>query len=200
MTGICITNEKLYLDLRVQKIVLDNFEGISFAGFQEGFGFYSKHKDRLSKSLSLNGSVMDENLRCYIDEPVSNPNVDNKYLSSIIEKFPNAIIGELEKDTMTYLSQRYGKIQLTYTAYRDLWFHWFGIRKLRQYKCWGDQRPFWDWMQRFRDRFSLCWIHVLDNKNKQELIKYAGWRETWLYVPSDMTAEKFINTFQEEMK
>ena len=193
MTGICITNERLYLDERVQKIVLDNFQGISFAGFQEGFGFYSKHKDKLKKSLSLNGSVMDEQLRCYIDEPMSNPTMDNKYLAGIIEKFPNAIIGELEKDTMTYLSQRYQKVQLTYTAYRDIWFHFFDWRI---YKCWGDQRPFWDWMQRFRERFSLCWIHLTENKNKQQLIDYAGTRETWLYVPY-MTAEEFINTFSQ---
>ena len=32
--------------------------------------------------------------------------------------------------------------------------------------------------------------------NKQQLIDYAGTRETWLYVPY-MTAEEFINTFSQ---
>jgi len=190
MTGICITNEKLYLDERIQKLVLDNFQGISFAGFQEGFSFYSKNKDKLKKSLSLNGSVMDENLRCYIDEPMSNPNVDNKNLSEILTRFPDAIVGELEKDAMDYLYQKYPKVNLTYTAYRDIWFHLFWIRVP---KWWTDQRPFWNWMKKFGSRFNLYWIHLTMNKNKQELITYAGSRETWLYVPYETTAEKLIN-------
>jgi hypothetical protein len=189
LTGICITNEKLYLDERIQKIVLDNFEGISFAGFQEGFGFYSKHKDKLRKSLSLNGSVMDENLRCYIDEPLSNTTVDNKNFSDIMRKFPNAIIGELEKNALSYLAKTYPQSSLTYTAYHDLWFKICGIRIP---KWWTDQRPFWDWMKRFGNRFNLCWIHLTMNKNKQELIDYAGSRETWLYVPYETTADELI--------
>lgn len=192
MTGVCFVNEKMYLDERIQKIVLENFEGISFAGFQEGFGFYSKNKDKLKKSLSLNGSVMDENLRCYVDEPYSNRTPDNQDLPKIIEKNPTAIIGELEKGIMDCLADRYRNIHLTYTAYKDIWFHFLGMRI---YKFWGDQRPFWDWMKKYKHRFSFCWIHLNQN-NKQELIDYAGLRETWLYVPYETTADEFIKQFK----
>ena len=106
MTGICLINEKMYLDERVQKIILGNFQGIAFAGFQEGFGFYSKHKDKLKKSLSLNGSVMDEQLRCYIDEPMSNPTMDNKYFAANVEFTNRPMVTSESNDPVVILRER----------------------------------------------------------------------------------------------
>jgi len=190
MTGICLPNESLYTDQRVQNYILDNFEGISFAGKQQGYEFYSLNKDKLKRSLSLNGSVMDKNLRVYLDEPISNPNNDNKDLDAIIKKFPSAIIGELEKDIMLDLKKKYPSASLIYTAYREWWFKIFGQRI---YKWWKDQSGAWSWM--FANvKTEILWVHLTLNSNIKELSEIAKRynKEVWLYIPDNITAEEFL--------
>jgi len=189
MTGICLTNESLYTNQDVRNYVLNNFEGILFAGERQGFEFYSQNKDKLKKSMSLNGSVMDENLRCYIDEPISNPKKDNKDLDGILKKFPNAIIGELEKDILLDLKKRFPSTSLTYTAYRELWFKIFGHRI---YKWWKNQMNTWEWMNKnFGKIFNICWINLgqMDDKSLFDWAKIHN-KEIWIY--SEDTIEEFL--------
>jgi len=180
----------MYLDKRVQEYILDNFEGISFAGIQEGYSFYLENKKILNKSLSLNGSIMDKSLRCYLDEPVSNPNNDNKDLDGILKKFPHAIIGELEKDIMLDLKKKYPRASLTYTAYREWWFKIFGCRI---YKWWKDQSGVWSWM--FGNmKTEILWVNLTLNNNIKDLSKTAKSynKELWLYVEYSLTVEEFL--------
>lgn len=171
MTGICLTNEKLYLDERIQKIVLDNFQGISFAGFQEGFGFYSKNKDKLKKSLSLNGSVMDENLRCYIDEPISTPTNDNKHYLELMNKYPNVVIGETLRNI--YFVRQTSSICLTTYSnclISSLW-------KLKLVNLF------------FGKKQEYVWIHI--TKDERVWTKILNWckennKKVILYVPPEI--------------
>ncbi len=190
MTGICIPNEKFYLDARVQKVVLDNFQGIAFAGNQEGYDFYSVNKSKLCESLSLNGAVMDSQLRAYCDEPVSNPNNDNRDLDGILKKYPTAIIGELEKDIMLKLKKDYPKASLTYTAYREWWFKIFGQRI---YKWWKDQREVWFWMLG-TVKTEIFWVNLTQNCNIKDLTEIAKRynKEVWLFVETDLDVEEFL--------
>jgi len=194
MTGICFPNESFYTDVRVQNYILDNFEGVLFAGNRQGYEFYLANKDKLKKSMSLNGSVsvVDKKLRVYSDEPISNPNFDNIYLKGIIDKYPNAIIGELEKDIMLELAKKYPNISLTYTAYKDLLFK---ICSKRFYKWWGNQLETWKWMNKeFGNRFNVVWINF-NQMNDKKLFKWAKMhnKEIWIYVEENLILEQFLN-------
>lgn len=195
ITGICLPNESFYSNERVKKVVLDNFQGIAFAGLQGGYSFYLKNKKVLNRSLSLNGSIMDKNLRCYIDEPISTPNENNKNLDDIIKKYPNAIIGELEKDIMLDLKKKYPDTSLTYTAFREWWgciSRYFKIRK-----WWKDQSRVWSWMF-VNVRTEILWVNLTLNNNIKELTKIAKSynKEVWLYVEADLTIDEFLTNFK----
>jgi len=185
MTGICLPNESYYTDQRIQNYVLDNFEGIVFAGKQQGFDFWVLNKKELNKSMTLNGEFKKQypELRPYIDEPISNPNNDNRGWWVLQRLYPDTIIGELGKFEQI-------KCNITYTAYKDLWFTIFGCRI---YKWWGNQIKTWEKLQKeFGDRFSICWINL--SQDKKELIEWAEAhnKETWLYVEYNMTIKEIL--------
>jgi uncharacterized protein with HEPN domain len=146
---------------------------------------------------------MDKNLRCYIDEPISNPNLDNMYLKGIIEKYPNAIIGELEKNIMIELAKNYPNISLTYTAYQTLWFKIFGCRI---YKPFSNQIKMWEWIEKEfgelwtaqyvfmkirESRFNICWINF-NQMNDKNLFNWAKMHNKEIWIYSEDTLEKFL--------
>ena len=189
MTGICLPNETWYADVRIQNYVLDNFEGILFAGKQQGFEFWLANRDKLKKSMTLNGCYKEtyKDLRPYIDEPISTPHEGEKEWELISNKYPETIIGELTKASLKRI-----KCNVTYTAYRDLLFGIFG---LRIYKFWGNQLKTWKWMNKeFGNRFNVVWINF-NQMNDKSLFEWAKMndKEIFIYVEANLTLEKFLN-------
>jgi hypothetical protein len=187
--GICIPNESLYLNQDIQKIILKKFNGILFAGCQEGNAFWLANRKALKYSMTLNGDYKTQfpELTPYIDEPISNPTTDNKKWNFVRILFGDTIIGELA---------HFHKLNcnITYTAYRDILFSLFGIRV---YKFWGNQIKTWQELHnKYGKRFNICWISIKENENDyDELIKWATTynKAIWFYVQDGLQTDEIIN-------
>ena len=191
MTGICLPNENFFTDQRVQNYILDNFEGILFAGKQQGFEFWLANRGQLEKSMTLNGCYKEtyKDLTPYIDEPISTPHEGEKEWELTSNKYPDTVIGELTKKSLKRI-----KCNVTYTAYRDLLFEIFG---LRIYKFWGNQLKTWEWMEKEfgESRFNMVWINF-NQMNDKSLFEWAKMHNKgiWIYVEENLTLDKFLAT------
>jgi len=207
MTGICLPNETWYADVRVQNYVLDNYEGILFAGKRQGFEFWLANRDKLKKSMTLNGCYKEtyKDLTPYIDEPISTPHEGEKEWELTSNKYSDTVIGELTKKSLKRI-----KCNVTYTAYRDLLFEIFG---LRIYKFWGNQLKTWKWMEKefggfssqhkswnkqfyevtTLSRFNIVWINF-NQMNDKKLFEWAkmNGKDVWIYVEDYLTVEQFL--------
>ena len=165
----------MYLDERVRKLVLEKFNGISFAGKQQGYNLWVNNQTILNRSMDLNGENVKEflSLTAYFDEPISTPDEYNKNWQNYCANDPDAIVGETFRNIW-----RVKKSFITLTVYTTLLifsqlFKWRILHLL------------------YGKRFSMVWIK-LGQKNIPNLIKWATekGKDIWLY--SELNKEDLI--------
>ncbi len=175
MKGICIINEELYLDEQVKKLVLGKFNGISFAGKQEGFDLWVNNQTELNRSMDLNGDNVKDfsSLTAYFDEPISTPDEYNKNW----QNYPDAIVGETFRNIW-----KVKKSFITLTTYTTLLifsqlFKWRILHLL------------------YGERFSMVWIK-LGQRNIPDLIKWATDKGKMIWFYGELPKEELLKALE----
>ena len=175
MRGICIINESLYKDVVIRNIIFQKFQGVCFAGKQEGFDFWVNNQIEFNRSMDLNGSNVKEfpSLTAYFDEPISTPDEYNKDWKDYCAN-NNAVVGETFRNI-----RKVKKSFITLTTYTTLLvfsqlFKWRILHLL------------------YGNRFKMVWIK-LGQKNITALTKWAEskGKDVWYY--SELNKEELIN-------
>jgi len=191
MSGICIINESLYANPEIQKVILGKGLKISFAGKQQGFDFYSKNREKLWGSLTLNGELKNKfpDLVPYFDEPISNPTVDSKDWELVCVRYKDSIVGELTDSAFDKIG-----VAITYTSYNAI-FNFFGWRIpipfTTQLSTWIHIRD------TYLNKFPICWVK-LGQRAQKNLIEWAkaNGKEVWIYT-EETDVNKLVKAISE---
>jgi len=200
---ICLENDLLYADKDIQKAILENCNGIIYAGQREGSYFYGNNSATLINSFSLNED--------YFDEPISTPTKDNTMYKFILESYPATLMGEPDLDTIGTLAGL-GCENITFTAYHN-YVKWFGLRIPF---FWTNQIAIWNLLEEkygeFNSthiswnklsykvttpyKFNYCFIKL--GQNSAPLIRWCKEhkKEIIIYVNGKTNKEKFLKLFK----
>ena len=178
MKGICAINESLYEDKSIRDLVLEKFDGICFAGKQQGYDLWVMNMATLNRNMDLNGSNNNPMLTAYFDEPISTPTANSKDWTNYCADNV-AVVGETFRNIW-----KVKKGFITLTTYSTLLifsqlFKWRILHLL------------------YGKRFSMVWIK-LGQKNIPNLIKWAESKGKDIWYYSELSKEELINELEKK--